>query len=154
LKTESLLQGHRVAHTIIVFGNTRIPEPQAARWTVEAYSKAFAASPSDVALNWCCGRLSPANAMCCEGTSIYAEPSQDAQLYGVHCQGEDHSRSSQHSDNPDWQRSHDDAEHRQASNQEEVATRCDNHDWRRPGVPQPAPFAQNVNISLARKSKH
>jgi hypothetical protein len=36
LKTESLLEEQRVAHTIVVFGSTRIREPQAARRAVEA----------------------------------------------------------------------------------------------------------------------
>lgn len=50
LKTESLLEEHGVAHTIVVFGSTRIPEPQAARREVEQHAAALAASPDDVDL--------------------------------------------------------------------------------------------------------
>ena len=50
LKTETLLEQHDVAHTIVVFGSTRIPEPQAAGREVEACAKALAASPQDSAL--------------------------------------------------------------------------------------------------------
>ncbi len=50
LKAESLLEQHHVAHTIVVFGSTRISEPQAARRQVEACAKAVAASRSDPAL--------------------------------------------------------------------------------------------------------
>ena len=35
LKAEQLLEAHRVEHTIVVFGGTRIPEPKAARRAVE-----------------------------------------------------------------------------------------------------------------------
>lgn len=50
LKTECLLEQHHVAHTIVVFGSTRIPEPQAARRHMEACAKAVAANRSDPAL--------------------------------------------------------------------------------------------------------
>jgi uncharacterized protein (TIGR00730 family) len=50
LKTESLLRQHGVAHTIVVFGGTRIPEPQAARREVELCREALAASPRDATL--------------------------------------------------------------------------------------------------------
>lgn len=50
LKTESLLERHDVAHTIVVFGSTRIPEPQAAQREVESCARALAASPGDAAL--------------------------------------------------------------------------------------------------------
>lgn len=50
LKAESQLQEQRVAHTIVVFGSTRICEPQAARRAVEACARALAASPNDCAL--------------------------------------------------------------------------------------------------------
>jgi uncharacterized protein (TIGR00730 family) len=47
LKTETLLAEHQVAHTIVVFGSTRIHEPQAARRAVEACNRALTASPND-----------------------------------------------------------------------------------------------------------
>ncbi len=50
LKTESLLKQHDVAHTIVVFGSTRIPEPRAARRETEACTKAIAANPGDPVL--------------------------------------------------------------------------------------------------------
>jgi uncharacterized protein (TIGR00730 family) len=50
LKAESLLEQHQVAHTIVVFGSTRIPEPQAARRQMEACARAVAANRSDPAL--------------------------------------------------------------------------------------------------------
>jgi uncharacterized protein (TIGR00730 family) len=68
LKAESLLEQHHVAHTIVVFGSTRIPEPQAARRQVEACAKAVAANRSDPAL---CRRLSIAERI--EAKSRYYE---------------------------------------------------------------------------------
>jgi uncharacterized protein (TIGR00730 family) len=50
LKTETLLQERQIAHTIAVFGSTRICEPQAARRAVETAAAALAASPDDEAL--------------------------------------------------------------------------------------------------------
>lgn len=50
LKTESILEAQRVAHTIVVFGSTRICEPQAAGRALERCANALAASPSDDAL--------------------------------------------------------------------------------------------------------
>jgi len=47
LKTESLLQQHDIAHTIVVFGSTRIVEPQAAARDVELCARALAARPDD-----------------------------------------------------------------------------------------------------------
>ena len=47
LKTETLLAEHQVAHTIVVFGSTRIHEPQAARRAVESCNRALTASPND-----------------------------------------------------------------------------------------------------------
>jgi uncharacterized protein (TIGR00730 family) len=43
LKTQLLLREHRIEHTIVVFGSTRICEPAAARRTVEALRSALAA---------------------------------------------------------------------------------------------------------------
>jgi len=54
LKTESLLEQQDVAHTIVVFGSTRIREPQAARRAVDLCDKALAASEDDARL---CRRL-------------------------------------------------------------------------------------------------
>lgn len=50
LKTESLLEEHRVAHTIVVFGSTRIREPQAASRQLESCNRALAATPNDETL--------------------------------------------------------------------------------------------------------
>lgn len=47
LKTESLLRKHDVAHTIVVFGGTRIVEPQAARREVRQWTEAAAANEAD-----------------------------------------------------------------------------------------------------------
>ncbi len=47
LKTESLLRAHDVAHTIVVFGGTRIVEPQAARRAVQQWTEAAAANEAD-----------------------------------------------------------------------------------------------------------
>lgn len=47
LKTETLLAEHQVAHTIVVFGSTRIHEPRAARRAVESCNRALTASPND-----------------------------------------------------------------------------------------------------------
>jgi uncharacterized protein (TIGR00730 family) len=48
LKAETLLAQHRVAHTIVVFGSTRIPEPAGAQRRVEALRRALAAQPEDL----------------------------------------------------------------------------------------------------------
>jgi len=50
LKAELLLEQHRVAHTIVVFGSTRIPEPASARDRVEALRRALAGRPDDAEL--------------------------------------------------------------------------------------------------------
>ena len=47
LKAELLLEGHGVSHTIVVFGSTRIKEPQAALRDVAAAEAALAAAPQD-----------------------------------------------------------------------------------------------------------
>jgi uncharacterized protein (TIGR00730 family) len=47
LKTESLLREHNVAHTIVVFGGTRIVEPQAARREVQQWTEAAVANEAD-----------------------------------------------------------------------------------------------------------
>ena len=49
-KAERLLQDHGVAHTIVVFGGTRIPEPRVAQQAVEAARAALQADPADAAL--------------------------------------------------------------------------------------------------------
>jgi uncharacterized protein (TIGR00730 family) len=46
-KPQALLREHDVAHTIVVFGSTRIPEPATARRDVEALTHALAARPVD-----------------------------------------------------------------------------------------------------------
>ena len=50
LKPQTLLKEANVAHTIVVFGGTRIPEPAAARRGVEVAADAVAARPDDAAL--------------------------------------------------------------------------------------------------------
>jgi uncharacterized protein (TIGR00730 family) len=50
-KPQMLLADHDVAHTIVVFGSTRIPEPSAARRNREALAAALAARPNDAALD-------------------------------------------------------------------------------------------------------
>lgn len=46
-KAQQLLVQHRVAHTVVVFGGTRLPEPVAARRNCDALSAALAAAPDD-----------------------------------------------------------------------------------------------------------
>jgi hypothetical protein len=50
LKPQTLLTEHDVAHTIVVFGGTRIPEPAVAHRAVEELAAAAAASPQDADL--------------------------------------------------------------------------------------------------------
>lgn len=47
LKAETVLRQHEVAHTIVVFGSTRIQEPQAAKRHLEECTARAAASPHD-----------------------------------------------------------------------------------------------------------
>jgi len=47
LKAETLLEERQVAHTIVVFGSTRIHEPQAARRAVDLAATALSANPND-----------------------------------------------------------------------------------------------------------
>src|SRR5439155_6244790 len=50
LKPQTLLNEHDVAHTIVVFGSTRIPEPAVATRAAAALTKALAAAPKDAEL--------------------------------------------------------------------------------------------------------
>jgi len=50
LKPQTLLTEHEVAHTIVVFGGTRIPEPAVAHRAVEEIAAAAAARPQDADL--------------------------------------------------------------------------------------------------------
>src|SRR5436190_17287717 len=50
LKPQTLLNERDVAHTIVVFGSTRIPEPAAATRAAAALTDAFAAAPTDAEL--------------------------------------------------------------------------------------------------------
>ena len=50
LKAETLLEQQQVAHTIVVFGGTRIREPQAAGRAVELCAEVLGANPDDEAL--------------------------------------------------------------------------------------------------------
>jgi uncharacterized protein (TIGR00730 family) len=47
LKPETLLEEHGVAHTVVVFGSTRIPEPQAAQKALADYQSLLAVNPND-----------------------------------------------------------------------------------------------------------
>jgi uncharacterized protein (TIGR00730 family) len=47
LKVELLLEQHRIAHTIVVFGSTRVPEPMAARAKVELLRQQQMHDPAD-----------------------------------------------------------------------------------------------------------
>jgi uncharacterized protein (TIGR00730 family) len=49
-KPQTLLAEHDVAHTIVVFGSTRIPEPATARRNCDALTTALAARPDDARL--------------------------------------------------------------------------------------------------------
>ncbi len=49
-KAERVLQDHGVAHTIVVFGGTRIPEQRVAQQAVEECRAALQANPADIAL--------------------------------------------------------------------------------------------------------
>src|SRR5438045_1479060 len=50
LKPQTLLNEHDVAHTIVVFGSTRIPEPAVAARAAAALTDALAADPKDAEL--------------------------------------------------------------------------------------------------------
>jgi len=50
-KPQQLLAEHDVAHTIVVFGSTRIPEPTTARRNRDALAAALAARPNDAAVD-------------------------------------------------------------------------------------------------------
>lgn len=49
-KAEAVLRDHGIAHTIVVFGGTRIPQPQVARQALEKCRAALQGSPADVEL--------------------------------------------------------------------------------------------------------
>jgi uncharacterized protein (TIGR00730 family) len=50
LKAELLLEGHGVAHTVVVFGSTRIQQPDTARRLLTACEAAAAAAPDDTSM--------------------------------------------------------------------------------------------------------
>ncbi|UGY12390.1 MULTISPECIES: hypothetical protein [Bradyrhizobium] len=50
LKTEALLRERQIAHTIVVFGSTRVCEAQAAQRTVEAIAGRLLSNPEDEGL--------------------------------------------------------------------------------------------------------
>src|SRR5438874_1737995 len=50
LKPQTLLNEHDVAHTIVVFGSTRIPEPAVAKQATAGLTKTLAAAPKDAEL--------------------------------------------------------------------------------------------------------
>ncbi|MEF2549521.1 hypothetical protein VQ045_20540 [Aurantimonas sp. E1-2-R+4] len=51
LKAETLLEDHGVAHSIVVFGSTRVPEPEVARRKAAALEAALAEDPDNLALS-------------------------------------------------------------------------------------------------------
>lgn len=51
LKPETLLQEHAIRDTVVVYGSTRIPEPAAARRSVEALRQALETDPRNTILN-------------------------------------------------------------------------------------------------------
>lgn len=78
-KPQTLLADHDVAHTIVVFGSTRIPEPKAARRNREALATALAARPNDPTLD---KRLAIARRI--EAKSRYYDVAQEfGQLVGL-----------------------------------------------------------------------
>jgi uncharacterized protein (TIGR00730 family) len=78
-KPQTLLADHDVAHTIVVFGSTRIPEPKAARRNREALATALAARPNDPTLD---KRLAIARRV--EAKSRYYDVAQEfGQLAGL-----------------------------------------------------------------------
>jgi len=80
LKPQRLLAERDVAHTIVVFGSTRIAEPQAARRNREALAAALATHPDDRILK---DRLAIARRI--EEKSHYYEVARDfGRLVGVH----------------------------------------------------------------------
>src|SRR6266446_10321664 len=50
LKPETLLQGHAIRDTVVVYGSTRIPEPAAAQRSVEALRQALETDPHNAIL--------------------------------------------------------------------------------------------------------
>src|SRR5258705_13553911 len=50
LKPETLLQGHAIRDTVVVYGSTRIPEPAAARRSAEALRQALETDPHNAIL--------------------------------------------------------------------------------------------------------
>src|SRR6266446_733955 len=50
LKPETLLQGHAIRDTVVVYGSTRIPEPAAARRSAEALRQALETDPGNTVL--------------------------------------------------------------------------------------------------------
>lgn len=46
-KAEELLQRHRIDHTVVVYGSTRLAKPSAARRRFEAAHRALGAAPND-----------------------------------------------------------------------------------------------------------
>src|SRR5204862_150068 len=47
LKAELLLRQHGIAHTVVIFGSTRIPEPAAAQRNVEQLQRALVGDPDN-----------------------------------------------------------------------------------------------------------
>jgi len=60
LKTEKLLEEHRVAHTIVVFGGTRIPDPVSAQRRLDECARELALNPEAIELK---SRLARARAL-------------------------------------------------------------------------------------------
>ena len=79
LKTETLLREHQIAHTIVVFGSTRICEAQAARRTVASIADALALNPDDGGLQ---RRLKTARSLAAK-TKYYRIAREFGQIVGA-----------------------------------------------------------------------
>ncbi|UGY17887.1 LOG family protein [Bradyrhizobium septentrionale] len=79
LKAETLLREHQVAHTIVVFGSTRIREAQAARWSVASPVDALSLNPDDDSLQ---RRLKTARSIAAK-SKYYRMAREFGQIVGV-----------------------------------------------------------------------
>ncbi|MGY3691688.1 hypothetical protein ACVIGA_001768 [Bradyrhizobium sp. USDA 3240] len=79
LKTETLLREHQIAHTIVVFGSTRICEAKAARRAVASIADALALNPDDDGLQ---RRLKTARSLAAK-SNYYGIAREFGQIVGV-----------------------------------------------------------------------
>jgi uncharacterized protein (TIGR00730 family) len=80
LKAQTLLEEHGITHSIVVFGSTRVPEPEAARSIVEDIRAQLAQTPQDRALAY---RLQIAQRVL-EKSRFYQIAQEFGQLVGQH----------------------------------------------------------------------